>query len=280
VAAARTKTRKRPRTARQAIRILVLRAPGTNCDRETGYAFEREGAEIQHLHVNALLAQPKLLAGAHGLVFPGGFSYGDDLGAGTVLGTAIRAKLRDPIRRMVDRGGIVLGICNGFQVLVKTGLLPGFLDHADGAPERAVALASNIQNRYEDRWVTLQAVTERSVFLRRGDVIHCPVAHAEGRLVCEDAVLDRISAADQVALRYVAPDGRSPVPFPYNPNGSTDDIAGLCDPTGRILGLMPHPERNQFPWQDPRFHRGTAPRQPEGQLPFRNAMGHLRSTFG
>jgi len=278
VAPPRTKARGRARTSQTTLRILVLRAPGTNCDQETGHAFEREGAEVAHVHVNALLGNPKLLTTAHGLAIPGGFSYGDDLGAGTVLGTAIRAKLRDAIRRMVDRGGIVLGICNGFQVLVKTGLLPGF-DDAHGMPERAVALASNVQNRYEDRWVTLQAVTDRCVFVRRGDVIHCPVAHAEGRLVLDDEILDRISAADQVALRYVAPDGRSPVPFPFNPNGSTDDIAGLCDPTGRILGLMPHPERNQFPWQDPRFHRGTAPKRPEGTRLFENAVAHLRSTF-
>ncbi len=282
--AARTRApQKKARSRRiktRPIRILVLRAPGTNCDQETGYAFEREGAVIQHLHVNALLSNPKALARVHGLAIPGGFSYGDDLGAGTVLGTAMRTKLRDPIRRLVDKGGIVLGVCNGFQVLVKTGLLPGFDDDGDGAPDRSVALASNIQNRYEDRWVTLQAVTDKSVFLRRGDVIHCPVAHAEGRLVCDDAVLDRMSAADQVALRYVAPDGTTPVPFPYNPNGSIDDIAGLCDATGRILGLMPHPERNQFAWQDPRFHRGSAPRSPEGMLPFKNAMRHLKKTFG
>jgi phosphoribosylformylglycinamidine synthase len=288
---ARTKTRakrKKP-SAKATIRILVLRAPGTNCDQETGYAFEREGAQIQHMHVNALLASPKVLTRVHGLALPGGFSYGDDLGAGTVLGTALRTKLLDPIRHMVDRGGIVLGICNGFQILVKTGLLPGFPAAAEPGllpgfsdeetPERAVALASNIQNRYEDRWVTLEAVTDKSVFLRRGDVIHCPVAHAEGRLVCEDDVLERMSDADQIALRYVAPDGQSPVPFPYNPNGSVDDIAGITDPTGRILGLMPHPERNQFTWQDPRFHRGTAPRTPEGMLLFKNAMRHLKKTF-
>ncbi|MDJ0522154.1 MAG: phosphoribosylformylglycinamidine synthase I [Planctomycetota bacterium] len=288
--AARAKTRKRKRATKKSptIRILVLRAPGTNCDQETGYAFEREGATVEHMHVNALLAQPKVLTRVHGLAIPGGFSYGDDLGAGTVLGTAMRTRLLEPIQRMVDKGGIVLGICNGFQVLVKTGLLPGFSAPdepgilpgiAHETPERAVALASNIQNRYEDRWVTLKAVTDKCVFLRRGDVIHCPVAHAEGRLVCDDEVLDRMSAADQIALRYVAPDGESPVPFPYNPNGSVDDIAGITDPTGRILGLMPHPERNQFPWQDPRFHRGDAPRSPEGLLPFKNAMRHLRKTF-
>jgi phosphoribosylformylglycinamidine synthase I len=266
------------RTASKArtIRILVVRAPGTNCDRETGHAFERAGATVQHLHTNALLKKPGLLRAAHGLVLPGGFSYGDDLGAGTVLGTALRKRLRDPIRKMVDRGGIVLGICNGFQVLVKTGLLPGF----DGEDDRRVALASNVQNHYEDRWVTLRADSDHCVFFRKGDVLQCPIAHAEGRfLVADDGVLGRLKTQDQVALRYLAPGGETPAPHPFNPNGSTDDIAGICDPTGRILGLMPHPERNQFPWQDPRFHAGTAPRQPEGMLPFTNALRHLKRTF-
>ena len=278
------KTAARKKAARKSatkpLRILVLRAPGTNCDRETAYAFEVAGATTQAMHVNALLDKPKTLERVHGLVIPGGFSYGDDLGAGTVLGTILRTKLRDPIRRMVDKGGIVLGICNGFQVLVKTGLLPGYDETGDGEPNRTVALASNMQNRYEDRWVTLKAVTSNSVFLKRGDTIHCPVAHAEGRLVCSEHTLDRMSAADQIALRYIAPDGTTPVPFPHNPNGSLDDIAGITDPTGRILGLMPHPERNQFVWQDPRFHRGTAPRKPEGLKPFENAMKHLKKTFG
>jgi phosphoribosylformylglycinamidine synthase len=277
VTAARTAAKRRAKRTSPTIRIVVVRAPGTNCERETGHAFERLGARIRHLHVNALLDKPGTLRSSHGLVIPGGFSYGDDLGAGTVLGTAIRHRLADPIRRMVDRGGIALGICNGFQVLVKTGLLPGFED-AEGA--RSVALASNVQNRYEDRWVTLRADSERSVFLRKGDVIHCPIAHAEGRfLVDGDDVLARLAAQDQVALRYLAPDGTSPAPYPFNPNGSTDDIAGICDPTGRILGLMPHPERNQFPWQDPRFHAGDAPRRPEGLLLFENAIGHLRRAF-
>lgn len=268
--------RKSARAARKgkpAPRVLVLRAPGTNCDRETAYVFERCGARSVALHVNAVLARPRLLADMQGLVIPGGFSFGDDLGAGTVLGTLLRERLRDPIRALVDRGGIVLGICNGFQVLVRTGLLPGFDDDPASA-----SLAFNAQNRYEDRWITLRAETSRSVFLEQGDVIHCPVAHAEGRFLPRDAgVLQRLRAQDQIALRYIAPDGTVPAPFPHNPNGAVDDIAGVIDPTGRILGMMPHPERNQFPWQDPRFHAGLAPKQPEGLRMFERAVGHMRT---
>ncbi len=278
--APKKRARKPRKTATKTPRILVLRAPGTNCDRETAFAFEAAGAEAQGLHVNALLSRPKLLRDAHGLAIPGGFSYGDDLGAGTVLGTTLRVRLRDAIRELVDRGGIVLGICNGFQVLVKTGLLPGLDGDALAAgesPRRTASLASNVQNRYEDRWVTLEAVSGKSVFFRKGDVIQCPIAHAEGRFLPKDeAELERIRAEDQIALRYVAPDGTRPAPFPYNPNGSTDDIAGICDWTGRILGLMPHPERNQFPWQSPKFHAGNAPKRPEGMIPFRNAVRYLK----
>jgi phosphoribosylformylglycinamidine synthase len=257
--------------------VLLLRAPGTNCDRETAFAFAEAGASTHTLHVNALLARPRALATAHGLVLPGGFSYGDDLGAGTVLGTRLRTRLTDAIHRLVDRGGIVLGICNGFQVLAKTGLLPGFSDDRDG---RSVALASNLGNRYEDRWVVLEATGRENAFFRPGDRIHCPVAHAEGRFLArDDALLERLERQGQIALRYVAPDGRHPAPYPHNPNGSTADVAGITDETGRILGLMPHPERNQHPWQDPRFFAGEAPATPEGRLPFQNAVRHLERAF-
>jgi phosphoribosylformylglycinamidine synthase I len=256
-------------------KVLVLRAPGTNCDRETAFAFEREGARTRTVHANALLARPGLLKDAHGLVIPGGFSYGDDLGAGTVLGTRIQTTLLDPLRRLVDRGGIVLGICNGFQVLVKTGLLPDL----DRSGEQSVALASNLSNRYEDRWVSLESCADNA-FFERGERIECPVAHAEGRfLPKDDAVLRRLDEGGMIALRYVAPGGERPVPYPWNPNGATDDVAGITDATGRVLGLMPHPERNQFPWQHPLFHAGLAPRKPDGVRPFARAVRHLRRAF-
>jgi phosphoribosylformylglycinamidine synthase len=250
----------------------VLRAPGTNCDRETAFAFETAGARTAAPHVNGILRSPKALRDAQGLALPGGFSYGDDLGAGTVLGTRIRAAFRDEVLRLVDRGGVVLGICNGFQVLTKAGLLPRLTE----APERTTALARNLQNRYEDRWVSLVA-DATNAFFRKGDRISCPVAHAEGRFfVLDDTVLERLRASGQLALRYVAPEDARPAAFPWNPNGSLADVAGVTDPTGRILGLMPHPERHQFPWQSPLFHAGLAPKTPDGLLPFRNAVRAMR----
>jgi phosphoribosylformylglycinamidine synthase len=260
----------------RAPRVLVLRAPGTNCDRETAFAFQAAGAEPLSQHVNAVLARPRLLDGVEGLVFPGGFSFGDDLGAGTAYGALVRTRLLPRIRRLVDRGGIVLGICNGFQVLVKTGLLPAL----EGSEEQSVALAANVSNRYEDRWVTLEATSDNA-FFSRGDVIACPVAHGEGRFLAKDQpTLDALAAAGQLALRYVDPEGVVPARYPFNPNGSVNDVAGLTDPTGRVLGLMPHPERHQFPWQSPLFHAGEAPKTPDGMLPFKNAVRHLKRAFG
>lgn len=265
-----------PRGTRVTPLILVLRAAGTNCDRETAFAFEQAGAKTLTLHVNELAKRPAVLKDVHGLVIPGGFSHGDDLGAGTVFGSRIRSNFLGGIRRLVDRGGVVLGICNGFQVLAKTGLVPGF----DGSVDRTVTLASNTSNRYEDRWVTLEVTTDRCAFLRRGERYEVPVAHGEGRLLpLDDEILTRLHRDGQVALRYVGPGGSHPAGYPYNPNGAVDDIAGITDPTGRILGLMPHPERHQFPWQSPRFHREGAQAVPDGLRVFRNAVDHLKRSF-
>jgi phosphoribosylformylglycinamidine synthase I len=274
----RAAARPRPRRARPARTrtpvVLVLRAPGTNCDEETAFAFERAGASAVSLHVNEVLKRPARLADVSGLALPGGFSHGDDLGAGTILGTRIRTRLVSAVRRLVDRGGVVLGVCNGFQVLAKTGLVPGF----DGSTDRVVTLARNLSGRYEDRWVVLEATTDRSVFLRKGERYEVPVAHAEGRLLpLDEDVRRRLREDGQVALRYLGPDPSRPAPYPWNPNGAADDVAGITDPTGRILGLMPHPERHQFPWQSPRYHRGEAPDVPDGLRIFRNAVEHLRS---
>lgn len=234
-------------------RVLVLRAAGTNCDRETAHSFAAVGAVPETRHVNEVLAEPTLLREYRILVFPGGFSYGDDIAAGRVLATELRQRALPEIERLASRGGLVLGICNGFQALVKTGILPG----GEG---QTLTLAHNDSHRYQDEWVSLHVATERS-FLTRGERFLFPIAHAEGKLVASDATLDRLEERGQVVLRYAR-----------NPNGSLRDIAGICDPTGRIVGLMPHPERHLEPWHHPTWTRDGLAEEPDGLRFFRQAV--------
>lgn len=257
--------------------VLVLRAAGTNCERETAFAFAHFGALPTTLHVNQLLAAPGLLAGHHVLAVPGGFSYGDDVGAGAILATEFATRLAEPLLAFLDAGGLVLGICNGFQVLTRLGLLPG-LDSRLGAPE--VALTDNLSNKYEDRWVRCAITSRRCVFV--GDMAEpeLALAHGEGRLVCRDeSIRARLFREDRVVLRYADAAGRPTDEYPANPNGSLDAIAGLTDATGRVLGLMPHPERSFSGFHHPQWTRGPAP-PPDlgpGAPIFRNACDWVRA---
>ena len=235
-------------------KALVLRTAGTNCDRETVRALEEAGAETQRLHLNALAREPQLLSRAQIFVLAGGFSYGDSIAAGRVLGVLLRQRLFDALRGFIADGGHVLGICNGFQVLVELGLF----QPDRPASERTLSLTDNVSARFECRWVTLRAEDSALGWLTPGSLLPVPVAHAEGRLVVRDEeTLAELRSKRQIALSYVAPDGGR-AEYPDDPNGSVAGIAGLCDPTGRILGLMPHPERNITPWQHPRWTRMDA----------------------
>ena len=254
-------------------RALVLRAAGSNCDEETAYAFTTCGARSDVLPLLPFLENPSVLADYQILAIPGGFAYGDDIAAGRVLALEIVHRAGDHVLELVERGGLVLGICNGFQVLVQMGLLPG-LDQPIG--EREFALTDNESNVYQDRWVHLRAETDRCPFLRQGERYYVPVAHAEGRIVADDAVLGRARSEDRIALRYVEADGSDQPSFPSNPNGSMDAIAGLTDRTGRILGLMPHPERHFFPFQHPTWTREGLAELPDGRRMFENAVAALR----
>lgn len=258
--------------------VLVLRAAGTNCDRETGYAFELFGARSETAHVNRLLADPALLERHHVLAVPGGYAYGDDAGAGSVLACEMRGRLGEPLQRFVERGGLVMGICNGFQVLVRLGLLPG-LSAPLGA--REMSLTDNRSHKYEDRWVRLEVSSRRCVFVGDVDDLHVPVAHAEGRLVClDDEVRQRLVDDDRVVFRYADASGAPTQDYPANPNGSVDAIAGLTDATGRVLGLMPHPERALFGFHVPTWTRtrnGAVPDLGPGAALFRNACDWVRA---
>ncbi len=241
---------------------LILRAPGTNCETETAWAFQQAGARTEDIHVNRVLENPAILNRFQILCFPGGFSFGDDISAGQILATRIRSGLMDQLQKFRDAGKLVLGICNGFQVLAKTGLL----DNEDSAGSLA-SLTWNTNGRYTAKWVNLRPVAGPCVFLRDVGEICLPVAHGEGRFVTrDDATLQQLDSRQQLPLRYV--EG----PTGGNPNGSAADVAGMCDPTGRVFGLMPHPERNVHLTHHPRWTRLGRDRTPDGMHIFRNAV--------
>ncbi len=260
--------------------VLILRAPGTNCDKETAFAFERAGADSEVLHVNRLLENPALFRRFQILCVPGGFSYGDDVAAGRILANQIQHHLADHLAEFKAAGKLILGICNGFQVLIKSSvLLESDAEHGPSA-----TLAWNDSGRYEDRWVRLAAVGQKCVFLRGIEAMYLPVAHAEGKFVVRDeSVLTRLQAADQIVLRYRplavgeknSSDPISPVAYPDNPNGSVANTAGVCDATGHVLGLMPHPERHIDPTQHPRWTRGEAGPVGDGMKLFTNAVEYF-----
>lgn len=249
-------------------RALILRAPGANCDHETQFAFERAGARAERLHVNRLREQPRLLQRYQVLVIPGGFTYGDDVAAGKILAVQLGHFLADALRQFRDQEKLILGICNGFQVLLKAGLIVP-PDPDDGP---LATLAHNDCGQFQDRWVYLRAQPGACPFLRGYDRLHVPVAHGEGKfIVSRPWILEGLKQAGQVVLTYCDAEGR-PGPFPVNPNGSQGDVAGLCDATGRVLGLMPHPERHVLPTQSPHWTRtGLAP-EGDGLRLFRNAV--------
>ncbi len=252
-------------------RALILRAPGTNCDEETAAAWNLAGAKAETLHVGALLESPGLIETYQILTIPGGFSYGDDLGAGRIFAARIGSVLTEAITRFHDLGGLTLGICNGFQVLVRAGLLPG------GPLRGAVTLCRNEHGKFEDRWVRLATGTSKSLFLDADGTIELPIAHGEGRfLAANPDDVETLRHSHQIALRYVDAAGQPAERFPENPNGSVESVAGLCDPSGRILGLMPHPERFVEPWHHPRWTRKPEGFEPDGLRIFRNAVSAFR----
>lgn len=263
-------------------RVCVLRAPGTNCDRETAFAFEKAGGAAERLHLFRLMENPDSLRDFEILCLPGGFSYGDDIGAGVVFASQLRTRLAAAIAEFLQRDTLVLGICNGFQVLLKAGLLPGGADSfrvaSDAEPD--ATLTWNSSGRYTDQWVTLRNCSSTNVFLKDVNLLECPIAHAEGRIVVRDElVLSEWEKQGQIALRYTTASGElSPkklIPPPANPNGSIWNIAGLGDPTGRVLGLMPHPERYLFATQHPQWTRKQLSGDGAGLKIFENAIGYF-----
>jgi len=247
------------------VRTLILRAPGTNCDNETAFAFRQAGAVVESVHVNQLIRREKRFVDYQIMVIPGGFTYGDDISAGKVLANELRLKLGEDILRFIEDGGLILGICNGFQVLVKSCILP---ELSEGGSPRLTVVA-NDSGRFECRWVHLSVNKESPcIFIKGIDSMYLPVAHAEGKVVADPRVLTGLN----VVLYYTDERENRKAGYPHNPNGSLENIAGICDTSGRVFALMPHPERYVRHTQHPQWTRQEAKEYGDGFQIFLNAV--------
>jgi phosphoribosylformylglycinamidine synthase subunit PurQ / glutaminase len=259
-------------------RALVLTGFGINCDYETAAAFNRSGGSAERVHLNDLLNEPERLGDYHILAVPGGFSFGDDIASGRVLANRLRYRLGDTLLEFVANGNLVIGICNGFQVLVKMGLLPLF----ENSLKQDLTLTHNDSARFEDRWVALLRDDScHSVWLGDIEQFELPIRHGEGKFVVGNkTTLKKLADNGQIALRYA---GRKGAPaegrYPENPNGSVDDIAAICDPSGRVFGLMPHPEAYVCRTNHPRWTREDIPEEGSGLQIFRNAVSYVEDNL-
>lgn len=251
-------------------RVLILKTDGTNCDQETAFAFQTAGAEAEIVYMQQLRSKEKRLDDFQILAIPGGFSYGDDIASGKIFAVELLTFLRDQLEQFVAQDKLIIGICNGFQILVRTGLLPfGNLDAIDAT------LNVNDIGRFECRWVNMIVEESPSLFTQslQGTTIMMQVAHAEGNFFASPALLDQIEQQNLVALRYTF-EHKPTQTFPYNPNGSMHAIAGICNKQGTILGLMPHPERFIIKEQHPNWRRMQIAK-PHGLQLFENAVSHF-----
>ncbi len=271
-------------------RALVLTGYGLNCDWETQYALSLAGFEADRVHISELInpeieQTPKSLKDYHLLAFDGGFSWGDDHGAGVLLATRLKYKLKSDLEDFIGSGKLIIGICNGFQAMVNMGLLPGFQGHYD---RREVALLANDCGNFRNDWVKMRGNPESPCIFTKGiEFLELPIRHGEGKFYAPEGVLNQLLQNNQVALSYTLPSGeKAEGRFPDNPNGSLLDIAGICDPTGRIFGLMPHPEAYHHFTQHPNWTLQKEIREREGKALeteegaglkiFKNAFEYLR----
>ena len=260
------------------VKVAILRTAGTNCDNETAFAFLLAGAEPDLVHINEFVKKRKRLSDYHILALPGGFTYGDDIASGKVLANEIKYKLQGDTERFISEGKLIIGICNGFQILAKMGLLPalgGRLWDVD------ITLNLNDSAKFEDRWCYLKKAERSNCVWTKGasSIIYLPVAHGEGKFIPKDeTILKKLKENHQIAFRYCAKGGGR-AGYPGNPNGSIDDIAAVSDSTGRILGMMPHPERHVVVTQHPRWTREKLDKDGDGILIFRNGVDLVKANL-
>ncbi len=254
-------------------KVIVLRTGGTNCDRETAHAFNMCGASSDLVHINELSRREKSLRDFQILALPGGFTYGDDIASGKILANEIKYRLGEELKDFIDKGRLVIGICNGFQVLVKAGILPGINGNGIEA-----SLSFNDSGKFEDRWTYLGTKGGARCVWTKGikKIIYLPVAHGEGKFIPKDKkVLSSLKRNGQIVFQYIDEKG-SIARYPYNPNGSVDGIAGICDTTGRVLGMMPHPERHVLGTQHPRWTREGLKGFGDGLSIFKNGVNYVK----
>lgn len=255
-------------------KVAILRTDGTNCDRETYYAFAKAGGECQYVHINELREKSKKLPDYQILALPGGFSYGDDVHSGKILAVELTSFLKEQLQEFVEAKKPILGICNGFQILVRTGLLP-----EQKIGKISCTLMDNDSGHFECRWVNLLVEDSPCIFTKNmvGQVIKIQVAHGEGKFYTEDKILQRIEDNRQVAFRYCDDKGIPTKEYPFNPNASIKAIAGICDKTGLIMGMMPHPERYVEKTQYPNWRR-EKDMAPQGLPIFLNAIEYVKQS--
>ncbi len=258
-------------------KVLVLTGYGINCDIETQHAFDLAGAKAERIHLTDLLNGRVKLSDFQILALPGGFSFGDDIASGKVLANMIKYDLGRQVQEFIEAGKLIIGICNGFQVMVKMGILPAF----DGNhTTQDVTLTFNDSGRFEDRWVHLKASNNsKCVFTKGIKSIYLPVRHGEGKFVARDQqVLVRLKTDDHIVFRYSDAEGE-PAGYPHNPNGSVDNIAAICDGTGRVFGMMPHPEAFQHRTNHPAWTREDLPEEGAGIAIFRNSVEYAKKNL-
>lgn len=254
-------------------RVCILRVDGTNCDEELFYAFEKFGGAPEYVHINHLRSKIKHLKNYQILALPGGFAYGDDVASGKILAVELVSFLKDQLTDYINKEGLILGVCNGFQALIRTGLLPfGNLGTMDAT------LAQNLSGHFECRWVKIKFEDSKCVFLKNlgGKIIDIAVNHGEGRFFADGQNLKKIESEDLVFARYVDEKGKPTQKYPQNPNGALNAISGVTDPTGRILGLMPHPEKFVDITQHPNWRRMKIDK-PHGAFIFENIVKFAKS---
>lgn len=254
-------------------KVCILKSDGTNCDEELFYAFEKFGSLPEYVQVNELRNKSKSIGKFQILALPGGFSYGDDIASGKILAVELINFLKKDIKNFVNKKGIVIGICNGFQTLVRTGLLP-----YNNLGKMDVTLTHNESGRFECRWVKIKTEKSKCTFLPSGEILDIAVNHGEGRFFADPKIIKKIENDNLVIARYVDEAGRPTQNYPQNPNGALNAIAGISDPSGRILGMMPHPEKFIDVTQHPNWRRqkflpaGRQVTQPHGAIFFENLV--------